>query len=318
MVPLKEIAEVRRGFTTGANEFFYLTEEEIKRRGIEKEFWMHKDNEGNLVPNYLAESPSDIISYKVDRDRLKKRVILVHLSKEELKNKKVANYIKYGEKKGYNKRDTCEQNAKRKNGRWYDLDEISANLLWPEYSRERLVTFYSELPLFINNRLYAIYTKNPVLLCGILNSTIIHLFAELTGPQPGGGGGPKGIRVYDLKAMPIPFRDLKKYKKAIDNSTKEILDRNVESIFSEIGAVQACDVLIENIKKDRRNLDKIIMGEILGLTEEEQLEVYRAVIDLVKSRIDKARSFEGSQKTADGIDIQALSESIVKTIKKEP
>jgi type I restriction-modification system DNA methylase subunit len=42
LVPLKQIADVRRGFTTGANEFFYLTEEEIKRRGIEKEFWMHQ------------------------------------------------------------------------------------------------------------------------------------------------------------------------------------------------------------------------------------------------------------------------------------
>ncbi len=37
-------------------------------------------------------------------------------------------------------------------------------------------------------------------------------------------------------------------------------------------------------------LDEIIMGEILGLTENEQLEVYKAVIDLVKSRIDKAKS----------------------------
>lgn len=41
LVPLKQIAEVRRGFTTGANEFFYLTEDEIKRLGIEQEFWMH-------------------------------------------------------------------------------------------------------------------------------------------------------------------------------------------------------------------------------------------------------------------------------------
>ena len=38
LVPLKKVAEVRRGFTTGANEFFYLTEEEIKRRKIEKEY----------------------------------------------------------------------------------------------------------------------------------------------------------------------------------------------------------------------------------------------------------------------------------------
>jgi len=37
-------------------------------------------------------------------------------------------------------------------------------------------------------------------------------------------------------------------------------------------------------------LDKIIMGEIIGLTDEEQLEVYKAVIDLVSSRIQRAKS----------------------------
>ena len=36
-VPLKQVADVRRGITTGANEFFYLTEDELKRRKIEKE-----------------------------------------------------------------------------------------------------------------------------------------------------------------------------------------------------------------------------------------------------------------------------------------
>ncbi|MCI4463086.1 MAG: SAM-dependent DNA methyltransferase, partial [Caldisericum sp.] len=40
-VPLKKIATVRRGFTTGANEFFYLTQERINKLGIEREFWMH-------------------------------------------------------------------------------------------------------------------------------------------------------------------------------------------------------------------------------------------------------------------------------------
>ena len=32
------------------------------------------------------------------------------------------------------------------------------------------------------------------------------------------------------------------------------------------------------------------MGDILGLSEDEQLEVYRAVVDLVKSRLDRAAS----------------------------
>ncbi|RMF53182.1 MAG: hypothetical protein D6750_01240, partial [Bacteroidetes bacterium] len=38
LVPLGHLAEVRRGFTTGANEFFYLDDEKIRQWGIEPEF----------------------------------------------------------------------------------------------------------------------------------------------------------------------------------------------------------------------------------------------------------------------------------------
>jgi hypothetical protein len=40
---------------------------------------------------------------------------------------------------------------------------------------------------------------------------------------------------------------------------------------------------------NRRELDKIIF-EVLSLTEEEQLEVYRAVLELVKNRLIKTKS----------------------------
>jgi len=39
-----------------------------------------------------------------------------------------------------------------------------------------------------------------------------------------------------------------------------------------------------------------VVFEILSLTEEEQLEVYKAVVDLVKSRIEKAKSVSRSNK----------------------
>jgi hypothetical protein len=54
-------------------------------------------------------------------------------------------------------------------------------------------------------------------------------------------------------------------------------------------------VSLGKAKPDRRALDRIVMGEILGITDDEQLEVYRAVVDLVKSRIEKAKSV-GDQK----------------------
>ncbi len=316
-LPLKRIAKVRRGFTTGVNEFFYLTEKEIKRIGIEKEFWMHKNKKGDWVPNYLAESPSDIKGYRVEPQRLKKRVLLIHLAKEKLKGKKVLNHIITGERKNFHNRDTCRQNGKRKDGRWYDLDEIGANVMWPEYTRERLVAFYSEVPIFINNRLYGVYSKKRLLLCGILNSTILHLIAEVTGPQPGGGGGPKGIRVYDLKSMLVPYYNITKWGGSIEKAFKNLLKRDVGTIFSELGASSPENVSLDKVKPDRRELDKIIMGDILGLTAEEQLEVYRAVVDLVKSRLEKAKSIGRNKKKVEAINIDALKDAVIGRIEKE-
>lgn len=84
-VPLKEVADVRRGFTTGANEFFYLTEEEIKGWVIEKEFWMHEDENGDWIPNYVIKSPRECKSIVVDSGDLKYRVLMIHEDKKELK-----------------------------------------------------------------------------------------------------------------------------------------------------------------------------------------------------------------------------------------
>jgi hypothetical protein len=92
----------------------------------------------------------------------------------------------------------------------------------------------------------------------------------------------------------------------------------VGSIFSELGADSPEEISLAKIKRHRRELDKIIMGEILGLTEEEQLEVYRAVIDLVKSRIEKAKSFGKKKKTKEGIDLNALKNTVIEGIVREP
>ena len=47
---------------------------------------------------------------------------------------------------------------------------------------------------------------------------------------------------------------------------------------------------LENIKPERRAIDRIVMADILRLSDEEQLEGYRALADVVRSRRDKAGS----------------------------
>jgi len=79
---------------------------------------------------------------------------------------------------------------------------------------------------------------------------------------------------------------------------EQLSQREIDSIFEELGLpkpdrdysnIDSDDVSLDKVIPDRRELDRIIF-EALGLTEEEQLEVYRAVVQLVKNRLVKARS----------------------------
>jgi hypothetical protein len=94
---------------------------------------------------------------------------------------------------------------------------------------------------------------------------------------------------------------------------KNILPSKIGTVFEEIGASTPEEVSLERVKPDQRELDKIIMGEILGLTDEEQLEVYRAVIDLVSSRIERAKSVK-KRTTSEGLNIDDLADEIIKGI----
>jgi len=315
LVPLKKVANVRFGIKTGANEFFYLTEEEIKRRKIEKEFWMHKDEKGNWIPNYLIKSPRECKSIIVKPEDLKYRVLMIHNDRKDLTGTNVLKYIKEGERKGFHKRPTC---ASR--GKWYDLGEwkISKNIL-AMFERERKYCFWNNPLAYIDAALYWVYLINKEdekALLGVLNSTLFSLWKETVARSPeGGGGGPIQMKVYDYGNMLIPsLEKLKPMRGNIEIALDKLEEREIGTIFYELNANSPKEISLDKIKPDRRALDQIIMGEILGLTEEEQLEVYRAVIDLVKSRIEKAKSVGSRKKTKSGIDIEAVIDTVIEKI----
>lgn len=315
-VPLKEIAEVRRGFTTGANEFFYLTEEDIKKWAIEKEFWMHKED-GKLVPNYVVTSPREIISVKVDKSILNYRVLLINKNRKDLTKTNVLKYIEYGEEEGYNKRPTC---ASRE--RWWDLGNQSFTpLCWFKAFNDRVVAPFLDT-IFISDRFYPIYIKNTIhsskLICAILNSTLQALIVELSGRVVLGQGALDNM-TYEAAAMLVinPSKLTKHQIQKLEQSFDKICQREIGSVFEEIGANSQEEVSLDKVKPDRRELDKIIMGEILGLNEKEQLEVYKAVIDLVKSRIERAKSSGNKNKVKKGIDVDKAVEMMLNSIGKD-
>ncbi|MGA8849654.1 MAG: N-6 DNA methylase [Dehalococcoidia bacterium] len=307
LVPLKEIAEVRFGIKTGANEFFYLTEDEIKRRGIEREFWMHQDEKGNWVPNYVIKSPRECKSIVVRPEDLKYRALMIHKDRRGLKGTNVLKYIQEGESKGYHLRPTC---ASRE--RWYDLgSQASPDGLWFKAFNDRVIAPQNEHLFFSSDRFYAIYAKDKAFrnsLFSYLNSTLPFLIVELYGRVNLGEGALDNM-TYEAASMSV--LDVRKHDIKGGKIPKKILGRKTLTVFEELGASTPEGVSLDKVKPDRRELDKIVMGEILGLTDEEQLEVYRAVVDLVKSRIEKAKSFGKRRKTKEGIDIDLLVKTVM-------
>ncbi len=77
----------------------------------------------------------------------------------------------------------------------------------------------------------------------------------------------------------------------IMNKISLFSDYAPQSIFIELGFDPSKPIRLQepNPLPDRKALDDIVF-DALGLTEEERKEVYWAVAELVKNRLEKARS----------------------------
>jgi hypothetical protein len=301
LVPLKEIADVRFGIKTGANEFFYLTEEEIEKRKIEKQY---------LQPAIF--SLKEVKGYKLNKKTLTNKIIICHKTKEELRSTNLLEYINWGEKQGYDKRPTC---ASRKPEPWYSLgkDWHYAPLIFPAKVGERMPVFLND-NVFEDKKLYGITPKDSaktLILAALLNSTISRFFIEFTCRQLTGSQAIADIDVVVVESLPIidVNKISKKMSEKLIDEFENLTKTYAESISKEV-AFAPEKISLEKIKPSLRELDKIVMGDILGLTENEQLEVYHAVVDLVKSRIEKAKSVGKKGKTKEGIDVELLTRTI--------
>jgi hypothetical protein len=86
LVRLCEVALVRRGFTSGANEFFYLDDETRDRWRIEKQF---------LRP--LFKGPKDVTAYEMRARDLSSSVFYCTTAKKDLTGTNALRYIAWGE-----------------------------------------------------------------------------------------------------------------------------------------------------------------------------------------------------------------------------
>ena len=286
LVRLGEIAEVRFGIKTGANDFFYL--EPLgpgSRPGLVRvrngAGWEGEIEEEFLKP--VIKSPRECRTIIIRPEDLKYRIFMCHKSREELKGTKSLEYIEWGERQGYQQRPTL-----RSRRIWWDLGERSPGLyLWPMIHNDRSAVFINSGAVEVDHNLFEITPYTADIHIASLFSILAVLIRELYGRSNLGEGALKteGIDIRRFYSLSIR-RDSGLLEEVMENF-------QVHSVFTECGIDPHSDIPISQQEPhplpDRKALDDIVF-DALGLTEEERKEVYRAVCQLVWERISKARN----------------------------
>jgi len=270
LVPLKKVAKVNPGIKSGADKFFYLKDDEITRFGIERSY----------INTPIIKSIRECKRISVKKSDLRYKVLLVHEDKHKLVGTNVLKYIELGEEWGLSNPETHPTCGKRE--RWYDLGKRDPPpILWPDVIFTRFLAPLNEADALADYR--------------------VNL-----------GQGSLKMQSHEIATIPIidPEKLSQEVRAQLVSIIDEMKEREIEDVFKEIGATNVCEVSLNKIKPDRLKLDRILLCDLLRLSQNELIEMYRAIIDLVKTRIEKAKTVT-KRKKKKGVDVEALANRIV-------
>lgn len=305
LVPLKSIDSVRRGITTGINEFFYLKkiEHDHKSHTIKcknSRGWIGEIEDEHLKK--VIKSPKESGSIIINPDNLKNYLFVCNKSKEELKavgHFWALSYIEWGEKQR-TKDNVKWTDVPSVQGRryWWSIEEKKySQFLWPKAFNDRFVIFRNDGYLAAD-RHYEITIKNEKLkeaLNYTLNSTIQHLLIEVHG-RVNLGDGVLDNMTYEAENCEIIKPEIIRNKKL----DEKILSRKIESIFKEVKT------------KERIVLDKVIL-ENLGLDPKEYMpKIYDGVTQMVRERLELPKMRKKQKKQKVQISYDQVKESVIK------
>ena len=275
MIKFREIADIKRGYTTGANEFFYLDKEKIKLWGIEKQF---------LEP--VVTSPKNV-KIELRSTDISDWLLMVNLPKEKLSNQNVLKYIEHGENVEVRVRGGKDKGKAIKG--YPNLSTLKARSIWYSLARrepapllfsckiwERLIVAVNEAKAQADKAFYEIRPRdiNDIyVLAGILNSSLTALLAELHGRFY--GGGVLELEIYECKALPVldPKRLSKRER------------QRIETTFSKVCEAQSKGD--EKLEQDARIERDNAIFDALKLTENERKQVYDGLKLLRRMRFQR-------------------------------
>ena len=256
LVRLGDIAEVRFGIKTGANDFFFLNREDLSAWNIEDEF---------LAPAMKNVREADRIV--VNSSFFPLHLFLCHRSREELMGTGALEYIKWGESQGFHLRSSC-----RGRSRWWSLGKPRSAHINCNYQIGYTQHFFVSCePFFVSNNFQCVhYSESPFSLAASLNSSWTQLWVSVMGRTNFGGGLLK-TETYETANIVIP-------------NPARIDEQHASQVLNAAAMLELND-------EHRKPLDDLVF-DTLNLTQGERDGVYEAVVDLVEARLNKARSLK--------------------------
>ena len=255
LVRLGDIAAVRRGVTTGANDFFYLTPERIAEWGIEDDF---------LQPIVIA--PRQITSLTISPERLASRVFMCWPDKAELAGTNALKYIEWGEQNRVN-----GIRSVRSRKPWYKLSETAGPLALGCKIRGTARALLNPGQCQLDKAFYGITPQwdkaAAESLCAVLNSTLSVMMLEVESNSL--GRGLLEISVFQANNLMLP--------------NPQLLPELDATVFN------AADWDVLTPSAARRHIDAAVY-DALGLTPDEQAAVHAGVTELVANRKRRAGS----------------------------
>lgn len=278
LVRIDDLATVRRGFTTGADIWFYMTREQARELGIEKRF---------LRPILTDPGDQNVPGIVVTNQNADLFVIDVHEDKSKLRGTGLLKWIERGEKeefKGRGKEKSIPAKRPSVSSRklWFELPTREpAPVLWIEVKKRRNLTLLNQGRLLADRSFYDIIPNRvePRDLCALLNNTVTSLFCEIQGNAPGGSGAGVQMTCLEVRRLPVlnPKLLTNHQRECLLEAFKTICQRPIGPVYDEV------------MRADRQALDNVVF-DVLGLTASEREAVYEAVVNLVRARLDKAKS----------------------------
>jgi hypothetical protein len=268
LVPLSEWATVRRGFTTGANDFFYLNTAAVVTWGIEPHF-----------RRPLLKSLRYVDGLTVTAAACDGEVLLIPPT-AGIAGTAVAHYIAWGEQQGVSIRSTCARRHP-----WYMLPiQEPAPLVLPKGIWARHLAPVLQEDVLVDQQLYQIQLAPGVsrlAAAALLNNSWAALQLELLG-RVNFGEGVLWLAGYEVEKLLLPDP---RYLSAADNG-------DLARLFQDAAAQPlASELAVEMARPERQALDAAVSA-LCGLNEADSSEVRDALLERMRTRQRRARSLQ--------------------------